>query len=120
MGLVEQNAAVAAQLAAAEETGEVARAQFLRLTADFDNFRKRTVRPRPERYSLELARKRHGWAYCAPFGDETCLLFSGPRRSHMTTHDILLKSWACMDTIRRHTSWQVCCLTTYLLVHLTS
>lgn len=42
-GLVEQNAAVAAQLAAAEETGEVARAQYLRLTADFDNFRKRTV-----------------------------------------------------------------------------
>ena len=86
-GLVEQNAAVAAQLAAAEETGEAARAQFLRLTADFDNFRKRTVRPRSERCSLEIARKRHGWACCARFGDETCYLFPGPRSSHTTTHD---------------------------------
>jgi hypothetical protein len=43
--LVKERAAVAAQLAAAEENLEVSRAQFLRLNADFDNFRKRTARP---------------------------------------------------------------------------
>ena len=41
--LAEQHAALSAQLATAEEGLEVARAQFLRLNADFDNFRKRTV-----------------------------------------------------------------------------
>lgn len=43
--LAEQHASLSAQLATAEEGLEVARAQFLRLNADFDNFRKRTVRP---------------------------------------------------------------------------
>lgn len=43
--LVSERAAVAAQLAAAEQSLEVSRTQFLRLTADFDNFRKRTARP---------------------------------------------------------------------------
>ncbi|KAK9819054.1 hypothetical protein WJX81_003978 [Elliptochloris bilobata] len=41
--LAEQRAVVEAQLATAEEGLEVARAQFLRLNADFDNFRKRTA-----------------------------------------------------------------------------
>jgi len=58
--LVSERAAVAAQLAAAEENLEVSRAQFLRLNADFDNFRKRTARPLEPR-----ARRRGGPARAA-------------------------------------------------------
>ncbi len=60
--LVSERAAVAAQLAAAEENLEVSHAQFLRLNADFDNFRKRTARP-PRAPSAPPGRagpRRHG------------------------------------------------------------
>ena len=57
--LAEQHASLSVQLATAEEGLEVARAQFLRLNADFDNFRKRTVRlPAP------LPQGAAGWQDC--------------------------------------------------------
>ena len=63
--LVEQQASLSAQLATAEEGLEVARTQFLRLNADFDNFRKRTVRP-----CAHLPQGREGWQGC--FASQAC------------------------------------------------
>ena len=54
--LVSERAAVAAQLAATEENLEVSRAQFLRLNADFDNFRKRTARPPSPEHAARAGR----------------------------------------------------------------